>query len=150
MFLWNYMKPIGACRWQAASLMTANVHGKGTWLAGHLHEWMRAYILDQEDLPLNIYGTWNSSILEDEDFKGELLLHLQGIGKYAKSMDIIDYIKRPDVLAWLKLKKPISLVMAQHWMKHIRYQWSKTPTGQFVNGYEQSDVVAYRQLVFLP
>lgn len=150
MFLWNYTKPIGACRWQAASLMTANAYGKGTWLAGRLREWTRAYILDRDDIPLNVYGTWNSSILEDEDFKGELLLHLQGIGKYVKSMDIIDYVKRPDVLTQLKLKKPISLATAQRWMKHVGYRWSKTPTGQFVDGHERSDVVAYRQLVFLP
>lgn len=142
MFLWNYTKPIGACRWQAASLMTANAYGKGTWLAGRLHEWTRAYILDRDDIPLNVYGTWNSSILEDEDFKGELLLHLQGIGKYVKSMDIIDYVKRPDVLTQLKLKKPISLATAQRWMKHVGYRWSKTPTGQFVDGHERSDVVA--------
>ncbi|OJA12700.1 hypothetical protein AZE42_02870 [Rhizopogon vesiculosus] len=31
---------------------------------------------------MNIYGTWNSSILEDEDFAQELLLHLQGIGNH--------------------------------------------------------------------
>jgi hypothetical protein len=150
MFLWNYTKPIGAYRWQAASLMTANAYGKSTWLAGHLREWTRAYILDRDDLPLNIYGTWNSSILEDEDFKGELLLHLQGIGKYVRSMDIVDYVKKPDVLARLKLQKTISLATAQRWMKHVGYRWSKTPTGQFVDGHERCDVVEYRQLVFLP
>jgi hypothetical protein len=81
-FLWNYTKPIGACRWQAALLMTANGYMKNL-LASRFRQWTRAYILDRNDLPLNIYGTWNSSILEDEDFKGELL-HLQGIGKYVK------------------------------------------------------------------
>jgi len=150
MFLWHYTKPIGACRWQAASLMTANAYEKSTWLAGRLRQWTRAYILDRNDLPLNIYGTWNSSILEDEDFKGELLLHLQGIGKYVKSMDIVDYLKNPDVLTRLKLKKPISLATAQRWMKHVGYRWSKTPTGQFVDGHERCDVVEYRQLIFLP
>ena len=68
-FLWNYTKPIGACRWQAASLMTANAYEKSTWLASRLRQWTRAYILDRNDLPLNIYGTWNSYILEDEDVK---------------------------------------------------------------------------------
>ncbi|KAG2078385.1 hypothetical protein BDR04DRAFT_1124254 [Suillus decipiens] len=142
MFLWNYVKPIGACRWQAVSLVTANAYGKGTWLVGCLREWTRAY----DDLPLNIYSTWNSSILEDEDFKGELLLHLQGIGKYIRAMDIVNYIRGPDILARLKLKKTISLTTAQCWMKHVGYHWLKTPTGQFVDGHEQSDVVAYRQL----
>ncbi|OAX43414.1 hypothetical protein K503DRAFT_765865 [Rhizopogon vinicolor AM-OR11-026] len=68
MFLWNYTKPIGACRWQAASLMNANAYEKSTWLAGRLRQWTRAYILDRNDLPLNIYGTWNSSILEDAGY----------------------------------------------------------------------------------
>ncbi|OAX37477.1 hypothetical protein K503DRAFT_719663 [Rhizopogon vinicolor AM-OR11-026] len=134
MFLWNYTKLIGAKRWQAASLMTADAYGKSTWLAGHLCEWTRAYILDRNDLPLNMYGTGtlNSSILEDEDFKGELLLHrhLQGIGKYVKSMDVVDYIKQPDVLTRPKLEKTISLATAQRWtVKHVGYRWSKTPTG---------------------
>src|SRR6267154_3573544 len=130
--------------------MTANAYEKSTWLAGHLRQWTRAYILDRNDLPFNIYGTWNSSILEDGDFKGEFLLHLQGIGKYVRSMDIVDYVKNPDVLTRLKLEKPISLATAQHWMKHVGYRWSKTPTGQFVDGHERCDVVEYRQLIFLP
>jgi len=43
----------------------------------------------------------------------ELLLHLQSIGKYVRAMDIVDYIKKPDILIWLKLNKPISLATAQ-------------------------------------
>jgi hypothetical protein len=80
--------------------------------------------LDRNNLSLNIYGTWNSFILEDEDFKGELLLHLQGIGKYVRSMDIVDYVKQPDVLTRLKLKKTISLATAWHWIKHVGYRSS--------------------------
>ncbi|KAG2341731.1 hypothetical protein BDR05DRAFT_837870, partial [Suillus weaverae] len=30
------------------------------------------------------------------------------------------------------------------------YCWLKTPTGQFVDSHKRSDVVAYRQLMFLP
>jgi hypothetical protein len=150
MFLWMYTDPNNLRRWQDASLRTAKAHEKGGWLAGRLREWARAYILDRNDLPLNVYGTWNSSVLEDEDFKTELLLHLQSIRKYVRAMDIVDYVKKPDVLAQLKLKKPISLATAQRWMKHVGYQWSKTPSGQFVDGHERCDVVEYKQLVFLP
>ncbi|KDQ12520.1 hypothetical protein BOTBODRAFT_189230 [Botryobasidium botryosum FD-172 SS1] len=35
-------------------------------------------------------------------------------------------------------------------MKILGYRWKKTPTGQFVDGHERDDVVAYHQLVFLP
>jgi hypothetical protein len=128
MFLWMYTDPNNPCGWQDVSVRTAKAHEKGGWLAGRLREWARAYILDQNDLPLNIYGTWSSSVLEDEDFKTELLLHLQSIGKYVRAMDIVDYVKKPDVLVRLKLKKPISLATAQRWMKHVGYQWSKTPS----------------------
>ncbi|KII90431.1 hypothetical protein PLICRDRAFT_106718 [Plicaturopsis crispa FD-325 SS-3] len=140
----------GAGSWAAASLRTAHVHGKGTWLAGRLREWGRAYILDREDLPMNIYGTWNSSILEDEDFAAELLIYLQGKGKYVRAMDIVDYTRTPDVMQRLGLTKPISLATAQRWMKTVGYRWTKTPTGQFVDGHEREDVVEYRQKVFLP
>ena len=30
------------------------------------------------------------------------------------------------------------------------YRWTKNPHGQFVDGHEREDVVAYRQLIFLP
>lgn len=93
---------------------------------------------------------WNSSILEDEDFAQELLLHLQGIWKYVKAMDIVEYLDQVDVKSQLKLTKTISLSTAQHWMSYVGFRWSKTPTGQFVNGHERINVVEYQQGVFLP
>jgi hypothetical protein len=93
MFFWNYTDPTNkTCGWQAASVKTAHTFQKIAWLAGRLHEWGRAYILDRNNLPLNIYGTWNLSVLEDEDFNQESLLHLQGIGKFVRAMDIVDYV----------------------------------------------------------
>jgi hypothetical protein len=151
MFLWNYIDPSNKTRgWQAASLQTARAFEKTTWLAGRLRQWTRAYILDREDLPLNIYGTWNSSKLEDEDFAQELLLHLQGIGKFVKAMDIVDYVARPNVMARLNLTKPISVATAKRWMTRVGYRWTKTPCGQYVDGHERVDVVEYRQTMFLP
>ncbi|KAG0692846.1 hypothetical protein DFH29DRAFT_817044 [Suillus ampliporus] len=144
MFLWNYTDPTNKYPgWMAASLKAAHTYKKGPWLAGRLRKWVRAYCKDRRDLPMNVYGTWNSSMLEDEDFAQELLLHLQGIGKYIRVMDIVEYLNQAEVKSWLKLTKTISLVTAQHWMKHIRCRWSKTPTGQYVDGHERVDVVQY-------
>jgi hypothetical protein len=151
MFLKNYTDPTSkAPAWQASSLKMAKAFGKTTWLAKRLCEWAWAYILDHENLPLNIYGTWNASILEDEDFVQELLLHLQGIGTYVRAMDVVEYVGTPEVLTCLKLTKTISLATAQRWMKTVGYHWSKMPTKQFVDGHERVDVVEYRQVVFLP
>jgi hypothetical protein len=106
-----------------ASLKTAITFEKGAWLARRLHEWTHKYVHDRNDLPLNIYGTWNTSILEDEDFRHNLELHLQGIGKYVCAMDIVHYVNRPEVKAQLKLgpTKSISLATAQRWMKTVGY-----------------------------
>jgi len=151
MFLWNYIdtseQPNG---WMGASLKTAKAFQKGPWLAGRLREWTRAFVNDQDDLPLNIYGTWNMSILEDEDFRQELELHLQGIDKYVSAVDIVRYVDQPEVKARLKLTKTISLAMGQWWMKEMDYRWTKTPSGQFVDGHERANVVEYHQLVLLP
>src|SRR6266487_2773033 len=77
-------------------------------------------------------------------------LVLQGIGKFVRAQDIVEYVDRPAVKERLKLKKTISLATAQRWMKTVGYRWTKTPTGQFVDGHERDNVVAYRQTVFLP
>jgi hypothetical protein len=48
------------------------------------------------------------------------------------------------------LKKRIDISTAQRWMKKLNYRWTYDPKGQYVDGHEQEDVVAYRQNVFLP
>jgi hypothetical protein len=53
-------------------------------------------------------------------------------------------------MAKFKLKKSISLTTAQRWMKKLGYRWTTTPTGQYVDGHKQSDVMNYHQKVFLP
>jgi hypothetical protein len=37
---------------------------------------------------MNIYGHWNVFLLKDEDLDAEIHLHMQGIGKYVKAMDM--------------------------------------------------------------
>jgi hypothetical protein len=64
-------------------------------------------------------------------------------------INIVHYVDQPEVKACLKLTKTISLATAQQWMKHMDYRWTKTPSGQFVDGHERADVVEYHQLVFL-
>ncbi|KIM73867.1 hypothetical protein PILCRDRAFT_99232 [Piloderma croceum F 1598] len=111
-------------------------------LCRHL-ERMQMFLRNYTD-PTNKAPRWQAASLK------MLLLHLQGIGKYVRAMDIVEYVGTPEVLVCLKLTKMISLATAQCWMKTVGYCWSKTPTGQFVDGHEWVDVVEYRQVVFLP
>lgn len=156
MFVWAYIdgernrKPgTGSC-WIAASEKVAHAAERGAGFARSLQEWTRSFLNDHKALPHNPYGHWNTSILEDEDLAIAIHLHLQGIGKYVRAMDIVHFLDLPDTKAQFNLKKTISLTTAQRWMHAMHYRWMKNPRGQFVDGHECKDVVVYRQMVFLP
>jgi hypothetical protein len=55
--------------------------------------------------------------LDDEDLANEIALHLQGIAKWIKAMDIVHYLDQPEVKRRHKLKKSISVATAQRWMR---------------------------------
>jgi hypothetical protein len=88
----------------------------GQYAARKLRQWTKAFIEDQEDLPVNAHGKGNVSQIEDEDLKQEVLLHLQGIRIYVKSADIVDYMNRDDVKESHGLRKGVSLATAKRWM----------------------------------
>jgi hypothetical protein len=136
--------------WSMISLLAARAAGQGPWSARRLREWNRAYVNNRESLPINIYGRWNVSSLADEDYATELHLHLQSKGKCIAAHDIIRYLNEPGVMERFGLKKNISLSTACRWMKVMRYQYTKVPTGQYIDGHEREDVIAYRNDVMLP
>ncbi|KAH9924420.1 uncharacterized protein B0H18DRAFT_1119954 [Fomitopsis serialis] len=136
--------------WISASLQVAKAEGAGPWHARVLRRRTQAYIRDRQNLPHNLYGTWARSQLDNEDFREEIFLHLQSIGEYVKAEDLVHYLDQPDVKERYGTKKTISLATAQRWMKRLGYRWMLTPRGQYVDGHERDDVVAYRQGKFLP
>ncbi|KAG1722117.1 hypothetical protein EDB19DRAFT_1645998 [Suillus lakei] len=152
-FLWVYVDPQSSAygKWTMASLLTAKALERKPAHSQVLRERVHAFIADHEDLPFNIYGTWNESLLDKgEDLTQEIHIHLQGIGKYVKAMDLVDFLNTPEMRKQSGLTKRIHLATAQRWMKKLEYRWMKDPKGQFVDGHERDDVVAYRQETFLP
>ena len=156
-FLAIYVDPNNKRGWNAASIDTIRIcdtgrktRKNGRHAVRRLRQWTRAFIRDREDLPFNNYGAGNASIIEDEDLHTELLLHLQGIGKYVKAMDVVEYMKRPNIKQTYGLTDGISLPTAQRWMHRLGYRWRKTPKGQYVDEHEREDIVAYRQTTFIP
>ena len=151
-----YTDPIHGKGWTEASKeairicdigCTARING--SYVSRQLRQWSKAYILDRNALPQkNRHG--GISIIEDQDLQSDLLTHLQEIGKYVRAQNIVDYMGREDVKQAYDLKKGVSLATAKRWMHYLGYQWSKTPTGQYVDGHEREDVVTYRQQVFIP
>ncbi|KAI6167333.1 hypothetical protein EDD17DRAFT_1539942 [Pisolithus thermaeus] len=114
-----------------AARNTGRTHG--VYLSRCLRAWAKAYIKDHKALPLRMESQ-TFSRLDDETVAAELKLHLNV----------------PENQAHLGFSESISLKTAQRWMKRLGYRWKKEPKGQYSDGHEQSDVVYYRQNVFLP
>jgi hypothetical protein len=159
MFLWGYSDTESTdaghhgsirSKWTAASTRTAHALEKGPHFARNLRKWTHAFIADREELPENPYGQWSVSLIDDEDLAQEIHLHLQGLGKYIKSLDIVHFLDTPEMLERLKREKTVSLTTAQRWLERNGFRWTKDPKGQFVDGHERDDVVRYRQEIFLP
>ncbi|KAF9035820.1 hypothetical protein BJ165DRAFT_1355053, partial [Panaeolus papilionaceus] len=135
--------------WIAASLHVAQTMGRGVYWAKKIREWTRTFINTRE-IPLNVYGTWNETLLAHEDFRQELIIYLQSVGKYITADHLMQYTHRQDVCGWWKMRRGIAISTAKRWMNILGYRWTKQPSGQYVDGHERVDVVDYRQNVFLP
>ena len=81
----------------------------GTYSAAKLRKWTKAYISNQQSLPQNNYGKWKRLQIDDEDLVQDLALHLQEIGKYVKTTDIVIYLASPEVKTKFGMEKNISL-----------------------------------------
>ena len=91
---------------------------------------------------------WNESVIDkDPVLAQEIHAHLQGIGKYVKAMDLVNFMDTPEMRERTGLEKRIDVPTAQRWMKKLDYRWTYTPKGQYV---EREDVVVHRQKIFLP
>ena len=126
-FMWTYINPDSELkgRWTAASLAMANNLEKGPAHARKLREWTRAFIDDREDLLVNPYGAWTESVIDKyPEIAQELHAHLQGIGKFVKAMDIIDFMDTPEMQLHSGLKKRIDISTAQRWMRKQDYRWT--------------------------
>ena len=135
--------------WIGASLDVVRTFLHKPSKARTLRRWAREYLVDRT-LPTQAYGTWTSSVLENDELQQDLCTFLQSKGKYIRAQDVIGYLGDPEVQARFGVKKGISLATGKWWMKILGYQWGKGPTGQYIDGHECADVVAYHQQKFLP
>jgi hypothetical protein len=130
--LWLYTHPDEHQRlgWKAASKQAASNLERGTKAgAEQIRIWARRFLNDREDLPFNLYGAYNVSMLERGDLAQAIHLHLQSLGSYVCAMDIVCFLDDPKVQANHGLKKSISLATAKRWLEAMDYRWSKTPKG---------------------
>ncbi|RDX56410.1 hypothetical protein OH76DRAFT_1477023 [Lentinus brumalis] len=151
MFLAAYVRSGSTSEWSNQSLCTAVAHQKGLARARILRKWTRDFIADHHALPCPVENTWSTSLLDQRpDLKVAICDHLLGLGKYVRAVDIVHFMLDPANMVKHGLTKPVCLSTAQTWMHALDYRWTKVPSGQFVDGHERGDVVAYRQSRFLP
>ena len=120
-----------------------------TWIHHYLHPQKLPFhhYLHPQKLPFHRYGTFSSSILNDEDFAQEIQLHLLKVAKngYVYAQDIVDYIAWPEVQESLGAKKrTILLKTAQQWMQKLDWRYGKKKNGMYIDGHKWEDVVQYR------
>lgn len=138
-------------QWIEASRQVAVAKGRGPYYGRVLRYWIQRFILDPTSLPTNAWGSGNICRLDTDDgLHEELQTYLQGVGKYVKAEDLIEYLDQDDVKTRYGATTSISLATARRWMTKLGYRWTDTPSGQYVDGHEREDVVEYRQNVFLP
>ncbi|TDL13698.1 hypothetical protein BD410DRAFT_698439, partial [Rickenella mellea] len=136
--------------WTQASMLASRSSGKGPHLARLLQKWILAY-LERKELPVNVYRSWKTGLMDDEDFADKIHQHLQSLDKkYLTAMDVVQFMNTPEMLQKCKRSKPISERTARRWLHEMQYRYTKEPKGQYVDGHERADVVKYRAEDFLP
>ena len=140
-----YMSSELSYTWREAPLMVLKSQGQGPNHTWNIRTWIHRYLHHQK-LPLHCYGTFSSSILNDEDFAQEIQLHLLKVAKngYVYTQDVVDYVLWPEVQESLGVKKrTISLKTAQQWMQKLDWRYGKKKNGMYIDGHEWEDVVQY-------
>ncbi|KIJ59452.1 hypothetical protein HYDPIDRAFT_177800 [Hydnomerulius pinastri MD-312] len=106
-----------------------------TWIWG-----LDGCVIDHVHAPINPYGHSNKSHLKDTELANEINEHLQSIGTYVHTQDIVDYLDKEDMKMHYGIRKTISLATAKCWMHCMDYHWAHN---------FKDDMVWYCQNVFL-
>jgi len=133
--------------WQESSILAVKAMGRGIKHARNLQKWIKAY-LHSEKLPLHCYGMYHSSILDDEDFRRDIQLHLTEIAKkgYICAQDIMDYVATPEVQQKLGMKAcGIHIRTAWRWLHKLSWRYQQKKKGMYIDGHEREDVVEYQK-----
>ncbi|KAF9470849.1 hypothetical protein BDN70DRAFT_998814 [Pholiota conissans] len=137
-------------RWGRSSCTAAISFNRGCYCAHQFRFLTRQFIRDRTLLPINPYGTWNHSMLVDEDLVNDVNLYLQELGDGITAKKLVDFLAREDVKAKHGIRRTITERTARRYLQTLGYRWRAAKKGQYVDGHEREDVVAYREKTFLP
>ncbi|KAF8957072.1 hypothetical protein BDZ97DRAFT_1603780, partial [Flammula alnicola] len=86
-------------------------------------------------------------ILEDEDFRRDIQLHLTEIAKkgFIRAQDIVDYVATEEVQQRLGTRaRGIHVRTARRWLHKLSWRYRQKKKGMYIDGHEREDVVEYR------
>lgn len=92
MFLSVYINEAHPTTWICASKTAAHAFEMSIHTAQCSRKWTRSFIDNCADLPFNLYGIWNTCMLQKGDLATEIGEHLQSIGKYVKAKDMVIFL----------------------------------------------------------
>lgn len=140
----------GKWRASSSSLQAAISLSRGSHCARRLRCLVRQFIMDRKILPINPFGSWNQSMLLDENLVNEINIYLQSIDSEISGEKLMDFLADEDLQSRHGIEKPIKLRTAQHYLNVLVYRFKAPAKGQYVDGHEREDVVIYREQIFLP
>ena len=124
--------------WIECSQLSPKASGKGSVShARNLQKWVVAY-LQHGILPVNHYGHFNTSILDNEDLTQQIHLHLIGISKegYICAQDVVDVMSTPQMRQYLGTKTRISKQTGHQWLHRMQWRYGKVQKGMYLDGHE--------------
>ena len=137
--------------WTEAANYTADLIGQGCCGSRRLRVWGKEFIQNRSALPYHRYtNSGRDSLLDNTEFAGELFAYITNAGAHIPAQAIIDFMEKPEVVERYQIVKPVSLDTACRWMSKLNFKWGKLPAGMYIDGHERSDVVHYRQNIYLP
>ncbi|KAL1743021.1 hypothetical protein HDZ31DRAFT_1100, partial [Schizophyllum fasciatum] len=148
-----YIHPMSATfqQWGASARQAAIGLGRGDYCAEALARLCRRYIEDRSLLPVNPYGKWTSSMLADEDLRGDIDEYLMSLGKDITVGKLVNFLRRADIKEKHNIAKDVSEITARCYLHSRGYRRFMCPKkGQYSDGHERADVVYYQQEVYLP
>jgi hypothetical protein len=110
-------------QWGVSALYAARSIGRGPNCARVLAQLARHYIESNgEILPVNPYGSWRISLLDNEDIAQDIRLFLQQLGSEISADKLVAFLRRPDVRQKHGILKDISHSTACAYLKELDYR----------------------------
>jgi hypothetical protein len=144
-----YLDPKLQYTWRNASIMVANVQGRGVKRARKLREWILGFA-HSEELPLLHYPHSRWNVLDDEDVSQTLqtLLLSHSKGCYITANDVAEIVAGADMQEKFShsgiSRTSISESTARRWLQQLNWRYGKMQNGMYLDGHEREDVVTYR------